>query len=350
MINRSLSRVLALAALLIVTLAAVVAAGPPTSAATRPPRVFRNLAYGPEQPAGTHGHLIDLYLPAQPATTAAYPLLIVMGGSGWLADDGKGYAPALVPYFTAHGFVVAGVSTRSSLQAKFPAQMQDVQAAIRWLGVNAGRFEFDPRRMAVLGDSSGGWTALMAGFTGTGVRAVVDLYAPIDFLRMDPDMRPGACASFNRAFHLAECHADVASPESSLLGCPILTCPDRVAEANPIFRITPYAPPVLIIHGTEDGLVPLSQSTQLFDALAAASVPTTFYTVPGVGHSRDIVSPRKDRASVRHAGTPLMPDQTHPTYGMIEAFLRAAFVSSSVSSFVSLSGTGPDPIRSALPR
>lgn len=324
MLNRSLARVLALGTLLVTTLATVVAAGMPTSAATRPPRIFHNLAYAPAEPAGTHGHLLDLYLPAQPAV-APRPLLIVMGGSGWMADDGKGYAPAVAPYFTAHGFVVAGVSTRSSQQVKFPGQVRDVQAAIGWLRANAGRFEFDPRRMAVLGDSSGGWTALMAGFTGTGVRAVVDLYAPIDFVRMDPDMRPGACASFNRAFHLAECHADPRSPESSLIGCPILTCPDRAAAANPIAHLTPTAPPVLIIHGTEDGLVPLRQSDMLFDALAAASVPATYYIVPGVGHSRDIVSRRAARATIRHTGTPLTRNFAHPTYEMIEAFLRASF-------------------------
>jgi acetyl esterase/lipase len=319
MIDRTLPRALALAALLITTLVA------PTSAATRPPHFLRDLAYAPAQPAGTRGHLLDLYLPAQPATTPR-PVLIVMGGSGWFADDGKGYAPALAPYFTAHDFVVAGVSTRSSYQVKFPGQVDDVRAAVRWLRGNAGRFGFDPRRIAVLGDSSGGWTALMAGFTGAGVQAVVDLYAPVDFPRMDAHMLPGACDSFNRVFHLDACHASAASPESALLGCPILTCLDRAALANPISHVTSSAPPVLIIHGTQDGLVPLEQSDLLFDALAAASVPATYYTVPGAGHGRDIVSAKAARARVRHTGTPLTPDRAHPTYGVIEAFVRAAFV------------------------
>ncbi|WIM97009.1 alpha/beta hydrolase [Actinoplanes oblitus] len=322
--NRPLSRLLALTAALVVTLTVLVAAGPPpTAAAAPPPRVFRDLAYAPARPAGTRGHLIDLYLPAESVSTPR-PLLIVMGGSGWLADDGKGYAPALVPYFTAHGFAVAGVSTRSSRQALFPAQVDDVQAAIRWLRAHAGRYEFDPDRIAVLGDSSGGWTALMAGFTGTGVRAVVDLYAPIDFGQLDAHMLPGACASFNRAFHLDACHASTLSPESSLLGCPILTCPDRVAAANPIARLTTAAPPVLIIHGTDDGLVPLQQSELLFDALAAAGVPSTFYVVPGVGHNRDIVSPAHPPAVVRQAGPALTPAAPHPSNAVIEAFVRAA--------------------------
>ncbi|TWG14009.1 alpha/beta hydrolase [Actinoplanes teichomyceticus] len=296
---------------------------PAHSATSRPARVHRDLAYAPAQPAGTRGHLLDLYLPAEPAT-APRPLLIVMGGSGWFADDGKGYAPALAPHFTAAGHVVAGVSTRSSHQAKFPAQVDDVRAAIRWLRAHATDYGIDPRRMAVLGDSSGGWTALMAGFTGTGVRAVVDLYAPVDFTRMDAHMLPGACDAFNRAFGSTACHADPRSPESALLGCPIRTCPDRVAAADPRRLLTRSAPPVLIIHGTQDALVPLNQSELLFEALAEASVPATLYTVPGAGHSRDIVSPRHRRATVRHTGERMVRDADHPTYGTIEAFLRAA--------------------------
>jgi len=61
-------------------------------------------------------------------TKAGRPVLIVMGGSGWFGDNGKAYAASLAPFFTAAGYVVAGVSTRSSRQALFPAQLYDVLA------------------------------------------------------------------------------------------------------------------------------------------------------------------------------------------------------------------------------
>jgi acetyl esterase/lipase len=129
-------------------------------------RVIPNIPYAAARPAHSRGHLLDLYLPGRPAK-GRRPLLIVMGGSGWYGDNGKAYASALAPFFTAAGFVVAGVSTRSSSQAVFPAQVHDVKAAIRWLRAHARDFGIDPRRVAVLGDSSGGWTATMAGLTST---------------------------------------------------------------------------------------------------------------------------------------------------------------------------------------
>ncbi|MFD0525488.1 alpha/beta hydrolase [Paractinoplanes durhamensis] len=289
--------------------------------------VHANIAYAAPVGAGTRGHLLDLYLPRQPGPKRR-PLLIVMGGSGWYSDNGKAYAADLAPFFTKAGYVVAGVSTRSSRQAKFPAQLHDVKAAIRWLRANAGTYDIDPRQVAVMGDSSGGWTAAMAGLTGdpgrsTDVQAVVDLYAPTDFLTMDAHMLPGACDHFNHAFGLTECHADPRSPESSLLGHPIRTRPDLVRKASPMTYVTKHSPPFLIAHGERDGLVPTHQSDLLFAALAAAGVPATYYLVPGAGHDKRIVSPANEQAIVRRtAGT--SPPGTRPTLATIEAFLHSS--------------------------
>ncbi|WP_203817998.1 alpha/beta hydrolase [Paractinoplanes ferrugineus] len=321
---------------LVLTVVAVMFAGEPAAdAGTGPGFDARtDLAYAPAQPAGSRGHLLDLYLPRSGGRSR--PLLVAMGGSGWHGDDGKAYAAQLAPFFTGAGYVVAGVSTRSSSQAVFPAQLHDVKAAIRWLRAHATTYGIDPGRIAVLGDSSGGWTAAMAGVTGhvaalegdvgvTGppsdVQAVVDLYGPTDFLRMDAHMRPGACDTFNRSFGLTDCHSDPRSPESALLGRPIRTVPDRVEQANPITYVTGRAPAFLIAHGELDGLVPTRQSEMLFDALAAAGVPATYYLVPGAGHDKRIVSPANRPAIVRRtAGAG--PAGTRPTLTTIEEFLR----------------------------
>jgi acetyl esterase/lipase len=295
---------------------------------------YTDISYASAQPLDSRGHLLDLYVPDRPVK-APRPLLIVMGGSGWFGDDGKAYAKDVAPFFTAAGFAVAGVSTRSSRQARFPAQVHDVKAAIRWLRAHSRAFGIDRRRFAVMGDSSGGWTAAMAaltrgsfegrvGVTGypSDVQAVVDLYGPMDFLRMDPAMIPGACVSFNRAFGLSDCHADPRSPESSLLGCPIRTCPAKVREANPISYVSRAAPPFLIIQGDQDRLVPPEQSDLLFTALARAHVPATLYLVPGAGHNKAIVSPTHQLAAVRRT-TP-GPTTGRPTLETIERFLRQA--------------------------
>lgn len=328
-------RLLAILALMVIN---VVVTGSASASAGNGIEIHTDIPYAAEQPAGSRGHLLDLYVPPGHGRR---PLLIVMGGSGWFGDDGKAYAAEVAPYFTAHGYVVAGVSTRSSAQALFPAQVYDVKAAIRWLRAHARQYRIDPRRIAAMGDSSGGWTATMAGVTGhvrtlegtvgvTGlpsdVQAVVDLYGPTDFLQMDEHMLPGACASFNETFGLTDCHSDPRSPESSLLGCPIRTCPDRVAEADPITYVSRDDPPFLIAHGRADALVPHHQSALLFAALDRHRVPATFYSVPGVGHDRGIVSPTAPEATIRRTAACHEPGPAtgRPTLPTIGRFLRAA--------------------------
>jgi acetyl esterase/lipase len=313
-----------------------IALAPAVPAAAAPEgTLYTDIPYAAAEPEGSRGHLLDLYVPPGGGRK---PLLIVMGGSAWLGDEGKAYAAQLAGHFTAAGYVVAGVSTRSSAQARFPAQVHDVKAAIRWLRVHAREYRIDPARFAVMGDSSGGWTATMAGVTGdvrsregdvgvTGVssrvQAVVDLYGPTDFLRMDAHMLPGACASFNELMGVTDCHNDARSPESRLVGCAIQTCPERARAANPVRYVTPNDPPFLIAHGQRDALVPHHQSELLYAALKRNCVPATFFSVPGVGHDKSIVSPDNPEAVVRSTVRchDTAPRATRPTLETIEGFL-----------------------------
>jgi acetyl esterase/lipase len=307
--------------------------------------VHNDIPYAAAEPEGSRGHLLDLYVPGGPGSK---PLLIATGGSAWLGDNGKEFAAQVADHFTAAGYVVAGVSTRSSAQARFPAQVHDVKAAIRWLRAHARDYGIDPTRFAVMGDSSGGWTATMAGVTGdvrwlagsvgvTGVssrvQAVVDLYGPTDFRQMDAHMLPGACEFFNDIMDITDCHDDAGSPESLLVGCAIQTCPERVRAANPIRYVSPNDPPFLIAHGQQDMLVPHHQSELLYAALKRNCVPATFYSVPGVGHSRDIVSPDNAESVVRSTThcRDTAPRATRPTLDTIETFLDSALHASSAT-------------------
>jgi acetyl esterase/lipase len=269
--------------------------------------VLRDVAYAAPEPAAGRGHLLDLYLPpGDPRTGPGRPLLVWSGGSGWMSDDGKASAEPIARHFTARGWAVAGVSVRSSGQAVFPAQVHDVKSAIRWLRANADRHGLDPDRVAVMGDSSGGWLAAMAAVTGaagelegdvgvtgpsSAVQAAVDLYGPADFLAMDAQMLPGACERFNAGFGLRDCHDDPSSPESRLMGFPIRERPDLVARASPAFYASMWRkpatalPPMLIMHGRDDDLVPEPQSASLYEALRAAGAPVRYVPVPGAGHS-----------------------------------------------------------------
>jgi acetyl esterase/lipase len=191
------------------------------------------------------------------------------------------------------------VSVRSSSQAEFPAQLHDIKGAIRWLRAHAEVYHLDPRRFAIMGDSSGGWTSAMAAVTGdiprlegdvgvrgpsSAVQAAVPFYPPTDFSQMDAHMLDN-CKVFNDFLGTTDCHSDARSPESRLLGCPIKDCPDKVAAANPLTYVTDRPlPPTLIFHGEQDPLVPYHQGRLLRDALASANADVRMISLPHAGH------------------------------------------------------------------
>jgi acetyl esterase/lipase len=248
-----------------------------------------DLAYAPAEPPGSNGHKLDLYLPAGAARPV--PVVVWTGGSAWMADTGKRTAGRLAGELLPAGYAVAGVSIRSSSQVRFPGQLHDIKAAIRWLRTNAARYNIDPAHIGIMGDSSGGWTTAMAATTGdapamegnvgvggvsSAVQAAVAFYPPTDFLSMD-FWALEKCAPKN-------CHDGEASPESRLVGCAIQTCPERVRAADPAAYVTEADPPIMILHGNSDPLVPHNQGERLYMALNKACREAIFISLPKAGH------------------------------------------------------------------
>lgn len=276
---------------LVVAGALVVAQTPTGQKPTGLQPTHADLEYAPADPPASHGHKLDLYLPAGAA--GPVPVVIWTAGSAWMADNGKRDGGAIAARLNPAGYAVAGVSIRSSAQVTFPGQLHDIKAAIRWLRANATTYGLDGSRIAIMGDSSGGWTTAMAAVTGdapelegtvgvTGrrsdVRAAVAFYPPTDFLVMDAwALRPcGQKGAF--------CHDPVTSPESRLVGCPIQTCAEKTRAANPARYVTPADPPMLILHGGADPLVPHNQGELLYMALNKACREATFISLPKAGH------------------------------------------------------------------
>lgn len=241
--------------------------------------VHRDIAYVTD---GHERQKLDLYVPAD--TGKNLPLIIWVHGGAWLGGSKKRYTPKA--YLSA-GYAGASINYRLSQHAIFPAQIEDVKAAVRWLRANAETYRLDPDRFAAWGSSAGGHLVAMLGTTGdvvefevgenlevsSKVQAVVDYFGPTDFLQMD-------------AHRLSEglVHDAPDSPESKLVGGPIQEHKDRVAKANPITYVSKDNPPFLIIHGDQDKLVPYHQSVLLKEALEAVGAPVTFYRVEGGGH------------------------------------------------------------------
>ncbi len=263
-----------------------------SAAVPGPPPAHTDIDYAPPEPATSNGHKLDLYLPVASTTaTGRLPVVMWTGGSAWMADTGKRTAPGIAAQLLPAGYAVAGISIRSSSQVQFPGQLHDIKAAIRWLRANAAQYNLDPDRIGIMGDSSGGWTTAMAAVTGdapemegtvgtTGVssrvQAAVAFYPPTNFLTMDA-WAVRKCAP-------PGCHDDPTSPESRLVGCAIQTCPENVQAANPLRYVTALDPPLMILHGGSDPLVPHNQGEQLYMALNKACLESAFVSLPKAGH------------------------------------------------------------------
>ena len=242
--------------------------------------------------ADVTAHTLDFY-PPSPAGSGPAPLIVWTGGNGWLEDTGGGTGSSVAALFGPRGYAVAGVNIRSSAEATFPGQVDDLRAAVHFLRSNAARYRIDPDRIGVAGDSSGGWTALMVALTapagtraGDPVGAALALYPPTDFATMDHSL-PGNCRPDRPRDAVSWCQADATSSTSRMLGCAIPSCPPALVEsATPGRFADGDDPPVLLVHGALDELVGWQQSTELFDAITAAGGRAQLILVPRGSHGQ----------------------------------------------------------------
>ena len=210
--------------------------------------------------------LLDLYVPRG---VAAAPLVVWIHGGAFLDGDRR-YLPDTYPRNSVFdrpldaGMAVATIDYRHSGEATFPAQLNDVGAAIDFLREHAATFGIDPQRIGVWGESAGGALAALEGLTGGRVAAVVAWYALTEVRRP---------------------HADaVDSIETKLLGAPPSAVPELAAAASAVAQVHAGAPPFLIVHGVADATVAASQSERLHELLIAAGARSTYHPIAGADH------------------------------------------------------------------
>jgi acetyl esterase/lipase len=285
------------AALAALTLVGTTVAASAQSSAQPSPTV-RDITYATTDSASRAGHLLDLYLPNR--SSRPTPVVIFSSGSAWLANNGRDGARVYASQLSKLGYAVAGVAVRTSGQTTFPGQLYDIKAAIRWLRANAAKYNLDPNHIGIAGESSGGWVAAMAAVTGdvpelegnlgttgvsSAVQAAIAYYPPTDFLQMDRwALRPCDPKAGLRPLG-AFCHDGPESPESRLIGCAIQSCAEKTQRANPINYISKTDPPIMIIHGASDALVPHAQGEMLYQALNKACHDAVFISLPVAGHA-----------------------------------------------------------------
>jgi acetyl esterase/lipase len=218
---------------------------------------------------------LDLYqTPA--AGGALRPGIVFIHGGGWSGGDKSEFA-AMAKEMAERGYVAVSVNYRLAPKYKFPANVEDVQRAARWLRVNGNLFKVDPMRIAAMGSSAGGHLASMLGVleakngslpdqaASSRVNCVVDYYG-----RMDLTLEPTS-ASFHdyRTDYIGKTKADAL---------------ELYREASPIFHIDKQTCPFLIVQGARDGQVEPVQSQDMLAALDKAGIEVSLVLLGGQGH------------------------------------------------------------------
>jgi acetyl esterase/lipase len=249
-------------------------------------KLERDISYIPN---GDEAQRLDIYLPEK-ASEKPLPLVVHIHGGGW--KGGNKFPCAFAP-MANRGYVVASIEYRFSQKALFPAQIQDCQAAIRWLRANAKTYNIDPEHVGVVGGSAGGHLSALVATAGgkdafpkiggnddqsDRVQCVIDIFGPTNFATVMEQAENDKNVKNIFAFNTPS------DPYSSLIGVGLDEDKATTDAASPVTYVSEDNPPTLILHGTHDTLVPYAQSEELAAALKAKSVPVWLQTLPGSGH------------------------------------------------------------------
>jgi len=221
---------------------------------------------------------LDLYRSRQ--LKKPTPVLVFIHGGAWKSGDKSDYLRYLVD-FAERGYITATISYRLSQEAIFPAAIEDVKCAVKWIRAHADDYMIDPDNIAVIGGSAGGHLALMIGYSteveefegdcecdtvSSKVNAVVNLYGAVDLT------------------------TDFATSQNSakqFMGGDYINNKEAYLKASPINYITNDNPPTLTFHGTLDRIVPIYQADILARELENNEVPFVYHRLKGWPHTMD---------------------------------------------------------------
>jgi acetyl esterase/lipase len=223
---------------------------------------------------------LDLHRPDGPPAG----VIVWVHGGAWRSGS---RASVDLQGLVARGWAIASVDYRLSTQARFPAQIHDIKAAIRWLRARSGELGLPPDRFVIAGSSAGGHLAALVGVTNghpalegavggdratsSDIQAIVDLYGASNLTTILAQSTPHGLSVRVPALEL-------------LLGAQPDAAPDLARLASPVFHVDAGDPPLLLRHGDQDPQMPIDQSRELAAAYQRAGRPVDFRVLPGSGH------------------------------------------------------------------
>ncbi|MEV8308278.1 alpha/beta hydrolase [Streptomyces flavidovirens] len=199
---------------------------PPAACPAPGVRLLRGAVYA--APADTRPLELDLWLPAEPQ--GSVPVIVYIHGGAWRTGTRGGMGPRMrdwrpgpFPRLARAGFAVASLDYRLSGEAVYPAQLDDVTAALAWLNARAAELGLDTRRIVTWGESAGAHLAALLALTApVPISGCVAWYGPTDLITLPDQAPPGTYDP-----------ADPSTPEALLIGAPIADAPDRARTASP---------------------------------------------------------------------------------------------------------------------
>lgn len=226
---------------------------------------------------------LDLHIPSTPVTKG---LLVWVHGGAWRSGTKDG-VPKVFP---DNGIPTASIDFRQSTEARFPAQIHDIKAAIRFLRAKASAYGCDAHRIVIAGSSSGGHLAALVGVTNgqaelegnvgdylkesSSVQGILDYYGATNLTTILAQSTPFGLNVRTPALEL-------------LLGELPEKIPDLAKLASPVFHVDKSDPPLLIFHGDQDPQMPINQSHELTGAYNKIKRPVQFDVVYGAVHGGD---------------------------------------------------------------
>lgn len=224
---------------------------------------------------------LDIYLPSLPAPAGGRPTILAIHGGGWHHLDKNEYGPRIAARFNPLGYVVVAMdyAQATSRQSSWPAAFEDVRASVRWVKSHASTYGIDPNRLVAFGESAGGNLAEQLGTNpdlpgdptaqsgvSARVQAVVSFYGPSDLNALVASRSLGSPAAVK------------------YLGGFPTTVPQSYHDASPLDHVTPSTSPMILLHGTDDTVVPFTESRSMASALSAAGVMNRLILVRGASH------------------------------------------------------------------
>jgi acetyl esterase/lipase len=228
---------------------------------------------------GETSQLLDVYTPDTPPPPGGYPTLVAIHGGGWHRFNKNGYGGRIALAFVDQGFVVVAPNYELSRPDRptWPVNLDDVAAAVAWARGNALSLQINPNEIAAIGESAGANLAALLGTSSptpdnapnpSAVDAVIAFSTPADLTS------------------LYYAHTPAQPAVTQFLGATPAQAPATYAAASPADNISPADPPMLLVQGNSDPLIPVSQAVELSNALSADGVRNRLIMVDG-GHNLD---------------------------------------------------------------